>query len=116
MEQKELRIGNSIYDTLDREEREVCLADYLREHNFNSFADLKPNLLTEEWLLRSGIKLECIPKAHRGKYYQFTIDGILYYYFTDKNQIEKHRSHMIYKYVHSFQNLYFALTGKELPL
>lgn len=86
--------------------------------------DFKPIQLTEEWLIKFGFKKEVLS------------DGSAYYYTLDLNDdkycdlsisngdkngcieitLFPYEEWFRYKHVHQLQNLYFALTGKELTI
>ena len=96
MKASELRIGNLVdlgnriakvieinhlaCVVVDLEETQDTIEDYER---------VKPIKLTEEWLLKFGLK---------------------------PNQYTKEIEFGYFKYVHQFQNLYFAIIGEELIL
>ena len=110
----ELRIGNivqSVYnDTFGISQETLC--DFA-----NGYVNLKPITLTEEWLKKFGFDFSvdtwylngvaiwetecCGAKGNEeiGFFYELRDVGMM-----DMN----------IKYVHQLQNLYFALTGKEL--
>jgi hypothetical protein len=103
MNARELRIGNTVYDVINKMNiyiRPETISDF-----YNDYISLKPIELSDELLLKFGFdKIG----------FQFIKDGIelfpirdLYYRgnFPIKSDI---------KYVHQLQNLYFALTGCEL--
>lgn len=113
MRAEELRIGNIIEDSIGIIE--------IGKSARIEFADVyKPVPLTEEWIKKFNLKYEYALK--KGCYYNdniqiwiykngridLRIDGID---FKDHNWKNKK-----YKYVHQLQNLFFALTGKELEL
>ena len=75
--------------------------------------NIKPILLTEEWLLKFGGIHET------GGMYFFGNVGILHYRRENEFSLmnynyKKGQIYTTIKYVHQLQNLYFALTGKEL--
>ena len=78
--------------------------------------DLKPIPLTERWLLDFGYK--SIGKLHLTyKLNPFIIElSVLGSHYNFRKIISKEESMMLkeIKHVHQLQNLYFALTGKEL--
>jgi hypothetical protein len=125
MEAKELRLGNKIYSKeldIDNacEVLQIIECDYyaiheiLRGNETNKYQSIP---LTENLINRiNSIKFDWVEKSHRGKYAQFTIDGMLFYFFTDKGIIQKHGSHREIKTLHGFENLFNALTDKELSL
>lgn len=128
----ELRIGNLIlglpleFEDNEWETCEVVILDIVGETDYTiwvesknckeQFSEFKGIPLTEEWLLKFDIKINIWEKSYRGKYYNFEISGVLFYFFTDTNTIEIKGSPIFYKYVHQLQNLYFALRGEELTI
>lgn len=112
---QELRIGNYIeYNGEIMKLDGSLLCCYIQ--NELEFP-LNPIPLTEEWLLKFGFeKAPLVDKYLKG---YFTYDSKLKYftYFTDIEDggyeniiIQKEKL----KYVHQLQNIYFAITGKEL--
>ena len=77
--------------------------------------DFEPIPLTEEWLLKFGLtRIEC----NQGEYYPYTDINIVKvdeYYRLEVGSDEYVIGYKI-KYVHQLQNLYFALTNKELTV
>ncbi|WP_207425983.1 hypothetical protein [Pedobacter sp. SYSU D00535] len=118
MEVRELRICNLVkYKTTPEEylEGEITLIDH-RGVVVNGFYMLvgfiEPIPLTEEWLLKFGLK------EHSLGYYYLTDDVIIsvegqVYFETGTNVT--HWMCECYT-VHQLQNLYFALTSEELTL
>ena len=127
MEANELRIGNYL---LYRDEN-ICqvsnIGNYF-ETSFNGLSygsdninDYKPIPLTEELLLKCGF--------YKAQYlehiFQINING-LYFAFDEAFEGEKDENIVgdfdecvtirIPKYLHQLQNIYFALTGKELEI
>jgi hypothetical protein len=112
MKSQELRIGNLVLDEYFDERYVICITPY-RVHLSSSGDDdesVKPNkvneiepiLLTEEWLLKFGFKKDKLVFYKDFLLYNFN-DG--FYFFEMK-----------INHVHQMQNLYFALTGKELTI
>lgn len=121
MKAEDVRIGNLVYyhivDKLNEpEERDAeniidCfdIAQMVGNPESNEY---KPIPLTEEWLLKFGF-------THEGGYlwdckdlgYQRFIKNHLI-----KGYFETHYANKHIQYIHQLQNLYFALTGKELTL
>lgn len=91
--------------------------------------DFSPIPLTEEWLLKFGLPIGYEFKAW-GCTTKVTHISILYGVYLvltekgwmigisneDSSHIEIQEDEVIYHYVHQLQNLYFALTGKELVI
>lgn len=79
------------------------------------FNELKPIPLTEEWLLKFGFEIDKTYVSEQNPY----LDHI-------KNEVRISMPYFSFeygdgafnelKYVHQLQNLYFALTGKELEI
>jgi len=114
MTSKDFRIGNYIlYDgKLDRIDIRYALAF---ENEFMN--GIKPIPLTEQWLLDFGFEEKTIQELN-DIHYEF--DCMWIYLLKDFFEIElivgDERFNLLtqFKYVHQLQNLYFALTGKEL--
>lgn len=106
MRAKELRIGNWVYDDGYKCNRTVLADDMLSVVNLNHIQ------LTEEILLKSGFE-------NVGGWLEF---GKISISFDDKRCVMEDEggeswSKLPYpKYVHTLQNLYFALTGEELEI
>ncbi len=107
MKANELRIGNYVYDTLGKVNKidlEAITHIVKEPHN-----QVKPIPLTEEWLLKFGFERSGLYNVKDEVYvydeYGLTDTGFEYRF--NYTQIKL-------KYVHQLQNLYFALTGKEL--
>jgi hypothetical protein len=100
MKANELRIGNYVYDTLGK------VNTYIVKEPHNQ---VKPIPLTEEWLLKFGFERSGLYNVKDEVYvydeYGLTDTGFEYRF--NYTQIKL-------KYVNQLQNLYFALTGKEL--
>lgn len=127
---KEFRIGNlinyRIVDEMDerKEWLEVSKIDYddLRiigaKHEMNQ--DYQKIELTEQWLERLGFSV--INESSAGKRYGYVIDGVFSsdltftFWKTTKEAGKFFRGDLELKSVHQIQNLYFALTGRELTV
>ena len=107
----ELRIGNLLFWStnndivvVDHEHIRMCL---LHQNDFNKL--YKPIPLTEEWWVKLGFEISWNIR-HKKEYFNlFKVDDE-YFYTAD----EHHHTSIAILYAHSLQNLYFALTGKEL--
>ena len=117
MEANELRIGN----LLESETSNCLFTKGIIEVDFSTFQkislydclkNLKAIPLTEEWLLKFGFKYNNPTYEWYDKSAVFFIQ-VNYLGF---DLIAKFHNQVIkeIKYVHELQNLYFALTGKEL--
>ncbi|KAA0126458.1 hypothetical protein FY557_17565 [Chryseobacterium sp. SN22] len=129
MDAKELRIGNYVYyngchsiiTTIGKKSVIIELGTVIKEHSAYTESQ-NPNLdeiagilLTEEWLLdfdyintienywSNGILEIRYDNDNKHFYYEYLISS-------GRSEI------LVLQYVHQFQNLYFALTGKELTL
>lgn len=115
MKATELRIGNLIKNMF---EETIVVGEICESHvtpkgsnNLYGISNCSPIPLTEEWLLKFGFErdwdIETAYPAFQGL--KLSIFG------TGKsNEFECNESELRIKYVHQLQNLYFALTGKEL--
>ena len=108
MKATQFRIGNLV--SLNGKEFEVTLQSLYEGANL----DWKPLPITKEILLRCGFKeyeLECELDGlsiKTGEYEEIEFNSVLFCWVNGaKKPI---------KYVHQLQNLYFALTQKELKL
>ena len=124
MKANELRIGNfinyRIVDKLDERQEwdEASIIDgqdldYL-EKNPND-KDYQPIPLTEEWLLRFGFEKQMAWTFA----IELTSNLKFVYYLGQKGWSINNKNYPDFtnlKHVNSLQNLYFALTGKELTI
>ncbi len=107
MEVRELRLGNLAYLTAVGHESEVIewgLEDY--EFYEGRMEDIEPIPLTEKWLLDFGFK-----KFGKDTFYL----GKVKIHHRKRGFVIAKRYADI-NYVHQLQNLYFALTKKELTI
>ena len=114
MEAKELRIGNNLYNdgvvvTIDAR----SIFDIWDDKGLKNY---KPIPLTEEWLLKFGFEkkqggLESVYFILAGK---CLLEYNLTHKFADIVRKVNLDLFIELEYVHSLQNLYFALTGEEL--
>lgn len=123
MKASELRIGNKVdlYGSTATIQGQDFVNHYTTDdRNFDRF---KPILLTEEWLLKLGFKVEYCDDGtpyytkdlSESKYCSLSIMS------SDENGFMEitlfpYGQWFRYRYVHQLQNLYFALTGKELEV
>ena len=137
MKTQELRIGNWIKGDADIPyEFELSdFSDWYNDHNSHEFGDhIHPIPLTEEWLLKFGVKKENVKpdSEHHGSYFSMAVydykysfayadfrdDWGFYHSYTDAcDEKDNNKFDFIscgIKYVHQLQNLYFALIGEEL--
>jgi hypothetical protein len=109
MNAEELRLGNYVYSkscncNFPKGVIQVDFEAFRKIHLFDGLSGLEPIELTEEWLLKFGFEKVAENDFILGKY---SLYYLLYY---DGYRV----SEITPKYVHKLQNLYFALTGKEL--
>ena len=119
MKASELRIGNLCQDKLSGTQLKVT---GLKENDISFYVinrDLfplqpgwqaEPIQLTEEWLLKFGAKEL---NAKRGVLKEFVLKTVRIEMSNSGNFYYKN-SKLILESVHQLQNLYFALTGKEV--
>jgi hypothetical protein len=117
MRANELRIGNYLF--VPGIDREVIVSAMFKSHYVCEDSDgirfdeslrinYQPIPITEEWLLKFGFIKSSDNNYYKGD--KFTI----YNRFENFGLIGGLLSWKEFKYVHQLQNLYFALTGKEL--
>lgn len=111
MESKSFRIGNITNFGKVIEINTVSF--YVRDEEGtevkSSWADVKPILITEEWLVKIGYE-----KTPSGTYLQPNSGNFIWFEQGLKCCIAGEYYPENIKYVHQLQNLYFALTGEEL--
>lgn len=114
----ELRIGNIVYDPINKSNiqvRQEVLCDFA-----NGYVNLEPIPLTEEWLIKFGFEVEYNSEYTK----RFSLDNerndfIWVYTYRKHNSTEflEYGGRVLgCKYVYQLQNLYFALTGEELTI
>ena len=119
MKASELRIGNLIY--VDSKLRYVFGTIYKTiQHNYHSKNstysenyenECEPIPLTEEWLLKFGFEKE----LGWDNMVYFNNNGMhIYLCENGKESWLEYENDIVLKSVHQLQNLYFALTNKEL--
>lgn len=116
MEAKELRIGNWIQSSSNKE-YQINLSWYECCKNSTEGRDIQldtlPIPLTEEWLIEFGFEYRT--DTGFDGWYSNPILGESIRIFEVENKWYKYSSaHIVIKYVHQLQNFYFALTGEEL--
>lgn len=129
MKATELRIGNyhlyHIVDKLDErgEYDEVCQIDIedLRILDRFDSPEYKPIPLTEEWLLKFGFEGKINETSQCGNFYlgydaEYGRHRMSLWYQKGSWCFSHTNTFTVLKYVHQLQNLYSALTGKELEI
>lgn len=120
----ELRIGNYvIHNNKIIKTTHIVLAVYFMLHDKNNIKtseELNPIKITEEWLLKFGFEHEIDSgnndiMTRQGnnfylKYINLAISENGFYYYSDS----LYCGHILIKYIHQLQNLYYSLTGNEL--
>lgn len=130
---EELRIGN-LLGTPDGVEEVITIQSnsiFYTENYKNSWAEIKPIPLTEEWLVKFGFEKVSCGDDEFGYSTDYDLIGKDFFLsYADDFSISIAESKKTYentpncltpdghlfKYVHQLQNLYFALTGEELTL
>jgi len=123
MEAKELRIGNWVLD--DNKEQYQAKAITISLLDGGNIGP-HPIPLTEEWLVKFGFgkehEIDVNWQIDCGEYrlsitmngFSGTLDKEPHWWFSIKTGYGSQPVTLVRDYVHSLQNLYFALTGKEL--
>lgn len=120
---EELRIGNWVNGSHNGFSKDVVIYDFDRNsiqhtdetNNALPLSSFMPIELTEEWLIEFGwIKYD---KFLSKTWAESGLEVIVFstYYEKYRYQLAKGRSKVLYS-VHQLQNLYFALTNKELTI
>lgn len=114
MKPNELRIGNYVNWINTQEPHSLYLIEEIRELNYHDC--FVPIPLTEEWLLKLGFK-----KEHERYFNTFIVLRFINNKVDVFNLGVSHDEEYLeflnsINYVHQLQNLYFALTGKELQI
>ena len=117
MEARELRIGNWVNTMKGHRQCIDVMCDCVNFEDIERdiFDNIDPIPLTEEWLVRFGLKLNPNHTAFHIKGMQFEIPSMIGGFYDNEYGLDK-ESVIELNYVHSLQNLYFALTGEELEL
>ena len=113
MTQQELRLGNLTSAGIVTEIHNDCFYVHDGQSSLkNTWFDIQPIPLTEEWLLQLGFV-----KDTDIDYRYYHINGSLAYDLDDNCiRIDDTWEFGKRMFVHEIQNLYFALTGQELEL
>lgn len=124
MNNSELRIGNLITYESDIVEvsgisRSGCIDYNKNGYDYGGWTsnEYQPIPLTEEWLVKFGLKETKDQDVLRVNYVNYhkgtdTFNYCIAYYFDDQGYVDNIFKEV--KYVHQLQNLYFALTNEEL--
>jgi len=131
MKANALRIGNFVWDNYSGEmivhniNAEYHCIDLIKQNGLPSgrydIESIEPIPLTEEWLVRFGFT-KCNNTKVSDSFYLIYVGGSEFYINPDNGVVWIHRNKNIINnpclivFVHSLQNLYFALTGEELTL
>lgn len=122
MEAKNFRIGNFISDTNASDSffakvKKLDLSRCYYGQFHSAYTDIKPIKITEDWLNKFGF--ERTPFGR--KFNDFYLEASSRVVKTDelygfKYEHVPEEKYINLDYVHQLQNLFFALTGKELEL
>jgi len=121
MEASELRIGNWVAPTNDEAKYPYKITAQELVYFEADSQRFKPIPLTEEWLVRFGFEKDDtgvdIFDQDYCKWYQkeFPIIGVLCQSSDNLYLFDENTDTLRISFVHQLQNLYFALTGTELP-
>jgi hypothetical protein len=120
MKATELRIGNYIYLELGLPSLNIHKMHPTDFENIDNDPRVIPIPLTEEWLTKFGFDYDAIAKM-----YWIDLPARMQLRFVDCNTTELDLyqdskiisfKHNHCQYVHQLQNLFFALTGRELTI
>ena len=114
MEAKELRIGNYGKEITHSTNRVVRVKKHHFEDIVRGEIDLFPIPLTEKWLVKFGFVGTQENVFWLGEFFKYTDNTLII--FGEDSQIDRQCYHAKCEFVHQIQNLYFALTNKELKL
>lgn len=112
MEARELRLGNFV--SIQEGHIEFPLTKWRFERVLNGYYEVEPIHLTEEWLVKFGF--EKTGHYHWNGPVYFELAGYKDGTFVNAINCNEYHNGEPIKYVHQLQNLYFALTGKELEI
>ena len=114
MDAKHFRIGNyvqTIFSSLEYKRIKDSTGNYpiipIKITSMGVDCDFKPIPLTEEWLLKFGFTFNKEHGWFNGDLFEFKINDLF--------ELDWYENAPL-KHVHQLQNLYHALTGKELKI
>jgi len=116
MEATELRIGNWVIVNEECQIEAIVHDAVCISTRFETYVldDVKPIPLTEEWLVRFGFEIK---KGAWGTSAEIRIGRVRYVLYQNRNVWSINPTdgfRVDFKYIHTVQNHYFALTGQEL--
>ena len=131
MKAEELRLGNLVIDPLGEKYNYNGVSRVIKIYDntfdtkdieyggghINAKSVMKPIKLTPEWLVRMGFELHEYDNEVEFNEWILSDDSFMIMYIKKVNQYEiYYNDSPNIKYVHQLQNLYRALTGKELTI
>lgn len=118
METRDLRIGNFINsDNVNCQVEAILLNGGIRTNGGDGkISEFTPINLTEKWLLRFGFEYMFLNEWMSIGMFGIRVKNFDYFVYGFPKGDEKDYFTLECKYVHQIQNLYFALTGKELSI
>ena len=118
MKANELRLGNLIYDIPERGGKIISVNKvWIDDDGECLYFDLcNPIPLTEEWLVKFGFEYINDYWLHDEFDFDIVMHGHGYVFADISEDSGRYFAHGKFQYVHQLQNLYFALTGKELTI
>jgi hypothetical protein len=116
MEATELRLGNWVNNVHTGEPYQINIEKMIRllEHFKENVVYVKPIPLTEEWLLKFGFETQ-LTSLNFG-FIVFELNAVAISLDKDGFYFMHNEEYQNIYYVHQLQNLYFALTNKELEI
>ena len=122
MEANELRLGNWVKVEFDYEVVKAineitlwCALGGKGEGCMQLHSDVSPIFLDEEWLIKFGFKYRT-DTGFNGWYSNIILGESIRIFEVENKWYKYSSAHIVIKYVHQLQNLYFALTGEELTI
>lgn len=126
---QELRMGNYVeyfsknpfeewaywWEMIQIDARDIVYID-----TYSNTPDYRPIPITEDWLVKLGFGINKNAYIIKSKFLLKKVDSVNYEvkFWTDASSFAKNllRIELNIKYIHQLQNLYFALTGRELTI
>jgi hypothetical protein len=113
MKASELRIGNYVRSNdVNMASYFTVTASFLKQNENEMSWFIEEIPLTEEWLLKFGFELDIEDDGYQKRKYKVSVSDEGCLFFINIGYYPEEIAE--FKYVHQLQNLYFALTGKEL--
>lgn len=116
MESNELRVRNWVYSEETQSDVQWFEGNFLN----TALDSIKPILLTKEWLTKFSYNWKEEKSFPQNAYWENKLSAIDFdkkrFYIKRYKANDNHADVNLPEYVHELQNLYFALTKKELEI